>query len=86
MKQKIPTKEQAQYLILPQMLILWDTHRFSVNKYTPTAQSTEAELQWYETARHTEEVLRRLIGLTFGLNEVSQLEAKLRELGLDDED
>lgn len=77
MKENTPTK------ILTHMLIQWDVHRFSVNKYAPTPRSTDTELAWYDTAKHTEEVLRRLIGLTFGLTEVSQLEAKLTELGLD---
>jgi len=78
-------KQKTQTEILTHMLIQWDTHRFSVNKYAPTSESTEAELQWYDTASHTEEVMRRLIGLTFGLTEVSQLEAKLIELGLDED-
>lgn len=79
MKQKTTTE------ILTHMLIQWDVHRFSVAKYAPTPDSTDAELAWYDTALHTEEVLRRLIGLTYGLTEVSELEAKLTELGLDED-
>jgi hypothetical protein len=83
MAQKIPTEEQAQYLILPQMLLLWETHKTNINKYASTLNSTVAELELYETAQHTESVLRFLFRLAYGLKEEAALKAKLTELELD---
>jgi hypothetical protein len=83
MAQKIPTEEQAQYLILPQMLFLWKTHKTVINKYALTRESTEAELELFETAQHTLSVLYFLFRLAYGLKEVAELEAKLTEIGLD---